>query len=1011
MATPKLLHLRSTVQGKLPAASAIQAGQIGVNYNAADPFLCIKDSAGVVRRIGGSSISSTAPSTPKPGELWVDVTAPTAPVLKVWNGTTWEIASGGTKSGTTAPTTASPGDTWVDLSGTAPVLKVYNGVTWNAVGGNPPTATTAAAGIVQLATAADVTAGASDRAVTAALLKNTVAAGAYTLPAATTSALGGIKVGTNLSVTSDGTLSANIAGALTYAGTIDATVAAPATPKTNGLYVSSKAGSISGSFTGASGSIAVGDWLLYDGAKWDVVQASAAVGDATTSSKGIVQLASATDITNGATGRVVDAAQLKVVNDAIATATGGGITGITGTAPITATGTGATRAIGIDAATTSAPGAMSAADKSKLDGIAAGAQVNVKPDWNAAAGNAAEILNKPTIPAAYVLSAATTSVLGGIKVGTGLGIQSDGTLSVSLTGALIFKGSKDPTAPAPTGPSTGDTYVFNKAGTAHASWTGIAGQSVSLHEVVAWDGAEWDLFGAVGSTSVTQINATGPLHATGTTTVALTVDAASNTDAGVVRLATDVEATAGTLETVAVNPKQLKANVPSSATTAKAGVVQLADSIAIGAGTAGRVVDAAQLKAATPDATESVKGIAEIATTAEVTTGTDDTRIVTPAKLKAYVATAVSDATTSAKGIVQLADAAAVTAGTTGRVVDAAQLKAAATPAATTTTAGTVQLADAAAITAGTAGRVVDAAQLKANVPADATEAVKGIVQLATAAETTTGTNATKAVHPAGLKVELDKKVADAPDGTADGTKQYVRQVVSAGGVHTKTWAAAAASGANVTTSDTAPTNPKAGDLWYDSTGGRTYVYYNDGNTSQWVDAAPQGGGGTSLWTQGAGSISPATATDLVAADGFKFPSVQLASADPNTLDDYEEGTWAVDIYGATTAGTCTYDARTARYVKIGRLVTVTVYASYTGHTGTGSLYLSLPFACGMDRASTTNFAIKSNTFAGSYIQGQARNGWNFLGFYAISNNGTIWSDLAFPAAGELCCTMTYEVA
>ena len=36
--------------------------------------------------------------------------------------------------------------------------------------------------------------------------------------------------------------------------------------------------------------------------------------------------------------------------------------------------------------------------KNKLDGIAEGAQVNVKPDWNASDGNAAEILNKPTIP-------------------------------------------------------------------------------------------------------------------------------------------------------------------------------------------------------------------------------------------------------------------------------------------------------------------------------------------------------------------------------------------------------------------------------------------------------------------------------------------------------------------------------------------------------------------------------------------------------------------------------------
>jgi hypothetical protein len=46
----------------------------------------------------------------------------------------------------------------------------------------------------------------------------------------------------------------------------------------------------------------------------------------------------------------------------------------------------------------------------------------------------------------------------------------------------------------------------------------------------------------------------------------------------------------------------------------------------------------------------------------------------------------------------------------------------------------------------------------------DATETVKGIVELATAAETATGTDATRAVHPAGLKVELDKKVNKAGD-------------------------------------------------------------------------------------------------------------------------------------------------------------------------------------------------------------------------------------------------------
>lgn len=43
------------------------------------------------------------------------------------------------------------------------------------------------------------------------------------------------------------------------------------------------------------------------------------------------------------------------------------------------------------------------AEKNKLSGIAAGAEANVKSDWNATSGDA-EILNKPTIPAAVTES-------------------------------------------------------------------------------------------------------------------------------------------------------------------------------------------------------------------------------------------------------------------------------------------------------------------------------------------------------------------------------------------------------------------------------------------------------------------------------------------------------------------------------------------------------------------------------------------------------------------------------
>jgi len=42
-------------------------------------------------------------------------------------------------------------------------------------------------------------------------------------------------------------------------------------------------------------------------------------------------------------------------------------------------------------------------------------------------------------------------------------------------------------------------------------------------------------------------------------------------------------------------------------------------------------------------------------------------------------------------------------------------------------------------------------------------------------------------------------------------------------------------SNTQVDTSDTAPVSPNDGDLWYDSTSGLMYVYYNDGSSSQWV--------------------------------------------------------------------------------------------------------------------------------------------------------------------------------
>lgn len=42
-----------------------------------------------------------------------------------------------------------------------------------------------------------------------------------------------------------------------------------------------------------------------------------------------------------------------------------------------------------------------------------------------------------------------------------------------------------------------------------------------------------------------------------------------------------------------------------------------------------------------------------------------------------------------------------------------------------------------------------------------------------------------------------------------------------------------------ITVSSTAPGTPAVGQLWWNQDFGRLLIYYNDGNSSQWVDASP----------------------------------------------------------------------------------------------------------------------------------------------------------------------------
>jgi hypothetical protein len=102
------------------------------------------------------------------------------------------------------------------------------------------------------------------------------------------------------------------------------------------------------------------------------------------------------------------------------------------------------------------------------------------------------------------------------------------------------------------------------------------------------------------------------------------------------------------------------------------------------------------------------------------------------------------------------------------------------------------------------------------------------------------------------------------------------------------------------------------------------------------------------------------------------FPAAQNASSNPNTLDDYEEGSWTPRIDGTTAAGVGTYSGQSGTYTKIGNMVTLTGFCAITAHTGTGNMIIAnLPFA--QDATATVaipSFRVASLTHAGGDLQG-----------------------------------------
>jgi hypothetical protein len=83
------------------------------------------------------------------------------------------------------------------------------------------------------------------------------------------------------------------------------------------------------------------------------------------------------------------------------------------------------------------------------------------------------------------------------------------------------------------------------------------------------------------------------------------------------------------------------------------------------------------------------------------------------------------------------------------------------------------------------------------------------------------------------------------------------------------------------------------------------------------------------------------------AGTGITFPASQNASANANTLDDYEEGTWTPEFTAVTAPTGVTYGTQVGRYTKIGKSVTVwgVIGLGSKGTGGSGEIRITgLPF-------------------------------------------------------------------
>lgn len=297
----KALLKRSGTASKRPNPTSLTFGELVLNYDSATGGIYFKDTLGNLLKAGPVQVSATAPNSSPAGqagnslgEMWYDTTTST---MKVYNGTAWVGSAnlplaGGTMTGTI---TFAAGQTF-------PVTGIQ-------------AASTTQVGVVQLN---DTTTSTSIlQALTAnqgRLLQNQI----NSLLTAGNLVLAGTingSTGFMVTVTSSGTSKGFVVGQ-----PMPAPSGSGGTNNNNYFTIVTTPGTMTPP-GGVATAVNQGDWWLSNGTTWQRLAVGFTSNDATTTSKGVVQLATNAEVQAGtdSTKAVVPSALQSKLSDSIST--------------------------------------------------------------------------------------------------------------------------------------------------------------------------------------------------------------------------------------------------------------------------------------------------------------------------------------------------------------------------------------------------------------------------------------------------------------------------------------------------------------------------------------------------------------------------------------------------------------------------------------------------------------------------------------------------------------------